>query len=224
MDEAIPVHDEFNLIAFICFSALGLPYFFTIAPCSLTLNLNSTHAQTVWFTCHSSYGLSDAAQVYNYINVAIKDILPTLVEIALNIASVYFLKQYMNERAKLLSGGFGTQTAANTIQMQTFIKLDNNTRANQDAKVAAPREKVSKSDQKLTIMVAIMCVLSLLEHIFMNAANFYLYIGSDQVIFNLVVSVGFLASSFKHGTNFVLFYIFNTKFRSVCIRFFKRAN
>jgi hypothetical protein len=221
--------------------AIDFPYFFMYTPYGPEFKLNATFVATVWYCSQTAFAASDAGAGIQIALFAVRDVLPSVIVIALNVVSVYLLKQFMARRTKLLNGELaGALVVAAAPFNNTTQKMT--TRTDVDATTAnivvgqpvnavavlaeqvAKKEKAasSKPDQRLTVMVLIMCVLSILEHISQMMSNTYLYFGSDYLIFQLICFVAWEAIAVKHGVNFWLFFAFNTKFRAICLKYFRR--
>jgi hypothetical protein len=201
------------------------------------MNLNETFAQTVWFGGVTSYGTSEVGTILTFIIYGIRDIFLMVVEILVNIASAYFLKQYIDKKSKLLNTPHtALALGINTVHPESLSAQQGTSKTNKtDSKpdkaenaltsqtVARPNTgKVSKSDRKLCVMVVIMCVLSGIEHFFYITCCAYPYFGSDAIVFHFLYYLCFLAMSIKHSLNLFLFFIFNNKFRSSCLKLFKK--
>jgi hypothetical protein len=231
-----------SFIVLICCLAIGFPFFFVYAPFSLTMNLNETFAQTVWFGGVTSYGKSHIGTILTFIIYPIRDIFLMVVEILVNIAFVYFIREYMHNRLRLLSKSSSVTEIGNvTVHRGNFktrlrISLMKKTDSKPDepqqpenafasqASQKVNKERVSKLDRKLSVMVVIMCVFSVIEHLFYITCCAYPYFGSDAIMFHLLYYLAFLVMSIKHSLNLFLFYIFNCKFRSSFIKLFKRKS
>jgi hypothetical protein len=236
------------LIIFVVCLVIDFPYLFVFVPCSLTVKVNATFLETVWYPCTSEYANSELGTIVTFIIYAIRDILLTVAEIALNVASVYFLKEYMSRRAKLLNNKPAvtantavpaerlspvnhkvTKTGNEVTAHETGTTQKTGTAhktgtARQTTAVEQVRsERVSKADQRLCVMVLIMCLLSIIEHFVYLAAATYPYLGADAVMFHTLYYFCFFFISLKHTTNFFLFFGFNNKFRAICLKFVGRS-
>ncbi len=77
---------------------------------------------------------------------------------------------------------------------------------------------------KASIMVAIMSTFSVCQHILGISCILYpLYNGVDIKFTYLCMFANF-STAFKHGINFVLFYVFNKNFKNVILRKLKLRN
>jgi hypothetical protein len=217
-----------SLIAFICCLAIDFPYFFVYEPHSLTANLNATFVQTIWYVGNTVFAKGEAGTIITFVMYAVRDILLLPVEIVLNILSVYLLKEYIANRAKLL--GVGNAAAGGTVvtnlaqpqHLTAAPRTADNAKRAQSVVQTTSQERVSKPDLRLSIMVVIMCFLSILEHVFQILCVACPYFGSDAITFFTYIYLNYLMTDFKHAVNFFLFFIFNNKFRAVCVKFVKR--
>jgi hypothetical protein len=216
---------KMSLILLACCLVIDFPYFFEFAPYKLEVNLNATFVQTLWYGGVSGYASSTLGTVLNIIIFAIRDVLVVIAEIVLSVASVYFLKEYMKSKSKLLNKKTAiTATLVRTEALTLEKKVTTNTNAPpviaQAVVEQASKERVSNPDQKLSVMVLIMCLLSILEHVSVVAACLYLYFGSSQLVFRTIYFCSWESMALKHALNLPIFLVFNNKFRSICRKFF----
>jgi hypothetical protein len=206
---------KMSLAAFICCLAIDFPFFFAFSPGSFTVYLNSTYAQTFRYSGLSSFAYTEVGKVLILIIYIVRDFLLMVVEIALSIASVYLLKQYMVRRASMFSKR-GSDAAVRASQMVNVASTV--TAATNDH---ARNGNSSNADLNLSIMVSLMCLFSIIEHLAVLIASAYPYIGSDNILIHLLYFLAFFLTSVKHSLNFLLLYTFNKKFRSIARKLVK---
>jgi hypothetical protein len=199
----------------------NFPFFFVFTPVSVTANVNATWTETVWTVGLSSYGSSLFGFILTMIIFVVRDVLLTVLEIILNIASVYFFKQYLNKKAFILNKKVRPPAASDVVaeagvRLEEIIPL-----ATTDETVVCKETQMSTADQRLCVMVVIMCGLSIFEHMCLVIAPVYLFFGNNALIFQQLSYIGFLSLSFKHTVNFFLLFAFNKKFRVISLRIFR---
>ena len=163
---------------------LCVQYLFKYSPSYIEVPLNKSTMFRIYFSVTTPFANSLWGKLMNYLVYFIRDIFCLFAETVLNICVAVLLKQ----------------------QIKNKLKITNNYHSN--------RANMSKSEQKASHMVIIMCSLSSLEHIFFftMAINFDLNTNSDTFLFGLA---GDICITLKHGSNLILLYYFNKLFREV---------
>jgi hypothetical protein len=206
------------LITFICVLVVQFPFFFDYQPASREFHLNATFVQRVWFNSLSAFGASMTGEAISISQYLIRDILPVGVLLATNVASIYLLKQHLQTRSKLLKRSPADRSAP-TAQMALSAPTVLANVAEQTRE--APSAASSRPDQKLTIMVVIMCTFTIFAHITQIFIDGYFYAFSDLLGFQLLGFGSWTSITVKHGLNFWFFFAFNAKFRAVVIKYVK---
>jgi hypothetical protein len=76
-------------------------------------------------------------------------------------------------------------------------------------------------EQKMSIMVVLMCVLTCFEHVLLITSCIYPILAANAIVFHNIYFYGVLVIVFKHTMNFVLFFLFNSIFRKACFNMIK---
>ena len=151
-------------------------------PVYIDVKLNASTTFRIYFTISTSFTDSLWGKLINYLVYLIRDVVFLFVETILNIWMVLKLSQQIKNKLKL------TKTAHSN------------------------RQSLSKSEQKTSQMVIIMCSLSTLEHIFFLAMAVNFDYNTNYQAFILGVAAN-ICITLKHGSNLLLFYYFNAPFR-----------
>jgi hypothetical protein len=89
------------------------------------------------------------------------------------------------------------------------------------AATTSKERNVSRADQKLSTMVIVMCLFSVVEHVFVITMDIYPFTVNISTTSTLLAFVEYFAISLKHAVNFFLFYTFNTNFKKVCLKYLR---
>jgi hypothetical protein len=193
---------------------IQLPWFFDLAPVSVTVTLDTGVDYQIWFSGLTRYAVSEVGQIVLFVVYATRDVGSMAVEIVLNIVSIVYFKLYVNRKKRLV-----TNSGASTIhRVQSVAVQPSRVSGIQSRK--AKKGEVSRSDQKATVMCIVMCAVSIMEHVVHIMCNVYPYTPYFQqrvlLFLSWMASMGFVV---KHGLNFVLFIAFNNKFQKIFLKF-----
>ena len=176
------------LITIFCI-VLNVPFFFIFKPYDLEYELNNQTIIKLYYYDVSPFSRTPLGNILTLITISIRDIGTLIVEIFLNIVSVYLLIRYQNRKKSIAA-------------IASSNKINN-------ADI-----KLSNTRFKLTIMVIMMSVISIIEHSVLILAiigQFY----SSSLTYRLYALFGVFAVVLKHGSNFLFFIGFNKKFRKI---------
>jgi hypothetical protein len=152
------------IVVFIVVLLIDLPYFFFYTPT----------VQLVYFSPNetyefANYQLSDFTQstigsLVLYIQYAVRDIMPLLFLIGLNVALVYQLNLYMSKKIGITNqvGRVEGMTQTATLIQTTLTSRLENKKKPVDAN-AAKNKKIRKSQISTSIMVILICVFSFIK-------------------------------------------------------------
>lgn len=171
---------------------LNLPIVLNRQPIKIPILNNSS--QNVYFYNYANSALSTSKFGSLLINtsLAIRDVLTLLVELWFNALTLYHLKKILQHKKKIVQNN---ERRASTIY---------------------------KSDGNSTKMVVIMCILSILVHLYTYVSHYY---SRDYNLNSKLIGVlGFFISNFKYSINFFIFYFYNNLFRDNFCELFKRKN
>lgn len=131
-----------------------------------------------------------------------------LVEIIVNIVSVYYLRVYLKRKNAI---SFSLRPLTSTTQsVEQFSPLSERF-----------KRKNTRAQVNLTLMVISICSLSIIEHLVVILTLQFPYSSSyTPGVFNLMLCIVALVRAVKHGSNFLTLVIFNSKFRK---HFYRRV-
>jgi hypothetical protein len=214
LNKKISAHFKFKprtmiLIAFAITIGIQFPWFFVYVPQSAVVTLNTGVDYEIWFVGQSNFAMSKAGEVILNIIFAVRDVGMMALEFALNLISVYLFKKYLGQKSKLLA----EQSPASLSQPSDQSKGL--------SRAVIKNKHISKAESNATLMCIFMCATSVLEHIvFMTCALYPYFNELNQTTFFLYWLAAF-SVSFKHATNFPLFYFFNKNFKYAFLKLIK---
>ena len=164
---------------------LNMPFIFDFQPSELNFEINNQTTIKLHYNGASPLSKTTLGSILRLCIIVIRDIGTLLVEIFLNIVSIYLLIKYKKKK-----------------QMMGTILYN---RAN---------NQLSNTLLKLYIMVIMMSIISILEHLFVILATLG-QINSSSLANTLSAFLELLAILIKHGSNIFFFCFFNKKFRKL---------
>jgi hypothetical protein len=197
---------------------------------------NSSRIYVIWYTYLSQFSFTQVGKILTNIIRAVRDVLFAVIQVVLNIISVYYLRAYLNKRRNLIGQSGPTMTvhaqptllAEQSIQLQKVSKPHKtghavNTQFSKRAPAVTFKKdhSVSPANRKLSTMVMFLCMFSIVQHCFLIAAVVYPYFSSISSTVNFVYFWAAFSITFKHFMNFFLFYLFNSNFKKICLRYLK---
>lgn len=204
------------LTLFVCV-AINFAFYFAFSPMSITMALSPTQNFTIWFIGSSSFGSSRAGTAVTFSIYFIRDGLLLIAVILLNGVSIYFLKDRLRRKFRLLSRIRILPTIQTTLESGTSVDT---LPTSQSRSISVRGSNTSKKDQakvveqKLSLMVLYLCLLSIVEHVLMISACVYPIISNSAKVFHNLYFFTILSINFKHGANFVFFYFLNKNFKT----------
>lgn len=194
------------LVTFLACAVLNIPYDLLFSPGEVVAVLNSTQNYTIWYSATTSLSQTVVGQVFQYFNIAVRDILLAAVEIYLNVLSASLLKKHLNKKRRISTA----RSEATVTALMTVFHV----------KQRSVSIQITAADQRATIMVLLMCSMSFVEHV-LNIANIiYPMIRTDLNTF-ILYSVCNFASPLKRLLLFFIFLEFNKKFRQVAAKYLR---
>jgi hypothetical protein len=108
------------------------------------------------------------------------------------------------------------------VLMKKHFSIKKNIIPNQleNEEALAIRKIISNAEKNLVQMVVIMCLLSILQHIFFITTTTYFSLYQNKVS-SFLSYASYQITSIKHSANFFIFFSFNSLFRSVFKNLFK---
>jgi hypothetical protein len=172
-----------------------------------------------------------------YSLLVLRDVVPVVILIPLNVILIYLFKRYLMQKSKLIK--IRDVDNDNTTNIQVRSKNDPITtrHISQSVDVAAntngliispntitkqnsnraiqnnPKIRIDKAERSATLMAIFLTITSILKHSLVILAN-VLFIMSEYVIGYYVGSLQNLTFSIIYSFDFLIFYLFNTNFRN----------
>ena len=187
------------LIMFFASVIINIPIFFIFDKASFSLILNDIEVHKIWSFILSDFALSFIGKVAQYVVFSIRDVLTMGFEIFINVLTIILMKKHFNLKKK-------------------FIR---NISENQESTGNGISNNISNSEKNLVKMIAIICLLSILQHIFFVTCTTYFTLYHNDVSMYLSYA-SYQITAIKHLCNFFIFISFNNLFRKGCKNFFKR--
>ena len=186
---------DFNKIcitSFIFSLLLNFPTFFNWYTSAENVKLLDSSTHLIYYWAISDFSSSIYGKVITFIVFFIRDFFFLMIKINLNIMSVILIRKHLTK-----------------VSVSNMI-----------GDVISKKPYITKTDRALTKMVIIGTLLSILENIFFTIANGYYLFKIDELS-GLFTIVSYLSIALKHGSNFILFFLFNHSFRSQLKKKFK---
>jgi hypothetical protein len=180
-----------------CF-LINFAYFFVNVPSYFDAQLGPNTYYRIWFFDLSSYGKSLAGQLTQYVIYSIKDLMFLIIELFFNILSIVLFKKYLVNKSNRII----------TTVPHSFA-LDFNNSGPQ----ISQQEQIYIKEKNMTLMVIIMCALSILVHLIYLVLAVYFSITVNDYAVNYLAVAAFLMYTLKNFANFPILYMFNINFR-----------
>ena len=188
---------KFCFILLLVSLIISSPNYLIFYPTYLDIN-NSTR---IYYWTSSAFSATLIGKLSLFSMFIFRDILTLVVKIFLNIKMVYLVKNYL-KRLSIEKKLFVQKISMPILHNQ--ICLSNN------------QDKItylSKTDKNQTYIAIMMCIFSLFEHLFYISA-YILYFFQLEDIAAMVYYLALISLTFKHSSNFIILYKFNSLFRS----------
>jgi hypothetical protein len=203
----------------VCFAMLmvcavvDLPYFLVFEPNEATVRLNETISFTVNFSNTTSFSRSQLGVIITFLVFALRDGVVMVFQITLNVVSMIMLKKLMRKRMRLLS--VPTRSSKN-------FNVETPTPNPRKTSKLGGRESLmstTNSENSATVMVFIICALSVLVHLLQMVMIIYPYFNFNLTVFVLYL-VGDGVLPLKACATFFIFF-FNKRFKRHFFRAFE---
>jgi hypothetical protein len=190
-------------ISFLVCLIVEFPFFFFFMPNSHTATLKDGTIFTIWFSDMTQFAQSTSGSVLKFLMYGLRDILVMLIILVLNVISTCLLKQHLSQKLRLVR-----------YRMEELHISEGNA----ELSTSFGLNRISKADKRSSIMVIIMCILTIGEHLLVLLSVVYPYFNFD---FNMFVfyTVNNFFWPVKRCGDFFLFFYFNKKFRKICRRY-----
>jgi hypothetical protein len=145
------------IIAFFGCFLINFPYDILYEPGSITVNLNATVTFTLWTSLPTSFASSRLAAILVYVVASLRDILVFVIQISLNLVSVFLLKRYLDKKKRNSSqSGIGV-VARNVSVMRQLLSTSAVAKPKTSVAVtlSSSRDRISRAELRATLMVTI---------------------------------------------------------------------
>lgn len=206
------------LILFIISILIGLPYFFINCPLYYDAPYFNNTFIRLWYWDITEFGRTLVGQVLTYANFFVRDVVFLLIELFLNVFAIILFKNYFKNKAKLLG--------KNNLINQALVKSNNDTTSSETPNAAAQTSQTSKvknkagqtnnlssQEKNLTIMIIIMCFLSIIIHLIYLVVATLLFFNNPILTSGTGSFVSFMCT-LKHLSNIIFLYFFNVNFKN----------
>jgi hypothetical protein len=143
-----------------------------------------------------------------------RDIILFIVQIVLNIMTIYLLRQHLKNKKNIL-------------KKKSLIKKEKSDlpqrKESRSIVIKHSKKKpfITQVDKNTTIMVVIMASVTAMEHIFLLLMIYSVTINESNTSY-LIATIACIFISIKHFSNFFLYFSFNKIFRSELKHKFKK--
>jgi hypothetical protein len=223
------------IASLVCCIAINFVYFFAFKPASLTTNVkvrpkNTIQEFTLWYPGLTDFSISYIGKISLFVLYSFRDIFMMIAEIVVNIVSIYYLKNYLSRKNKLVS--HATRGNALSLDATGVHSIDGSYHSSRGIKRKLKtkstkkeannvEDHVSKAELNASVMVILICILSLCEHILVIACIIYPLYNPPGMVFNFLAIFGNFSVTFKHSLNFLIFFVFNKNFKKECMKYIR---
>ena len=195
------------ILFFLCF-AINFSHFFVGRPAVFKHKLNSTEILEIHFFKVTNFSKSLPGMTINSLVYFFRDIILFIVQIVLNMMTIYLLRQHLKNKKSIL-------------KKKSVLKnnrKDSPSRKEPESKSiiithSTRKTFITKVDKNTTIMVVIMASITAMEHIFLLLMIYSVTLNENKTSY-LIATVSCIFISIKHFSNFFLYFSFNKIFRS----------
>jgi hypothetical protein len=212
------------IISLIIVIVVSGPYYFVNYVDSVTFKLDSTENFTVWFFRSSDFAKTTLGSALMFTVYGIRDLGMMILQIILNVISMYLFKRYCTKKAKLTA----PRVTASEFRVQEtnfnlsvilaptgVVSMVGSEKINLPSKRRSP---VSTTEQKATQMCLFMSLLSIMEHLLVLIGLAFPYFTTDFFVIVIMFNFTYFFWQLKRAIDFFLFYSFNKNFRKTCLR------
>jgi hypothetical protein len=176
------------IIMFLASMIINFPIFFIFDKAKFSLEINNIEVYKIWSFILSKFALSLKGKVTQFLIYLIRDILTLGLEIILNVLTIVLMKKHFKIKKNV---------------MPSLLENDES---------STIQKNISKAEKNLVRMVVIMCLLSILQHIFFITSTTYFSLYQNKTTMYLSYA-SYQITSIKHSSNFFIFVSFNNLFR-----------
>ena len=197
------------LISLLFCIIINIPFFMINNFSYLDVKTSPIQFFRLFYYTYSNFANNFVGKVLTYIVYGIRDAITLVAQFVFGIILIVLVKSYSNRRSRLFNF-----TGAPTPDQSSLNSERAKSTANNET-----RNRVSKIDRKVTLMVLFMCALSSVEHLFVLVSIVYFYFYENSFGHMLSVIADFTII-IKGLSNFFFFFMFNQHFRDKLKSFF----
>jgi hypothetical protein len=105
---------KISTIVLLTYVSINSPYFFAFSPTSKTVKLDPETYFTIWFLNISEFANTQIGKAITIAVISIRDRLVLLIEIIMNVVSIYLFKQHMKKKMRIQRPSHMSQMAASS--------------------------------------------------------------------------------------------------------------
>jgi hypothetical protein len=140
---------------------IDMPYFILYMPGEVVAQINATTTFTIWFSATTPLATSRIGAALIFVCYGLRDVGVVVIEVFLNLVSMFYLKQFLNKKKRMTEGGLsvrdGTVSQAvkshNPSTVTAAVKQGPKARTVSTVSKKSNRDQISSADQKATVMV-----------------------------------------------------------------------
>lgn len=197
--------NKFILFSFLFSVLVNIPLFFFFEPTYEDVKLHGNNSYRIWYMGINNFSFTLMGKIFSYAQYVIRDLVPLLTKIILNLILVYLVRKYLN-KIKVEKKIFA-QKLANQIKISSSSFNQNSI-------------FISKTDTNQIYIGFMMCFFSFFEHIFYILA-YIVYFLKIYDLSHLIFCLAMLSITIKHSFNFFILFKFNNLFRIEVKKMFK---
>ena len=196
-----------SIAAFLVCLIVDFPFFFFYVPTERTAWLSQNVSFDFWLYQMSDFTKSNVGQATLYIQHAVRDLIPIIILVTMNIMLVVQLKRYVNKKKAFTKNN--TKIATSILE-NTKLATSNmvGSSAILTSKAASSSNKASKATISTSLMVISICIQSAIKSCVMLASITYHSIQTD-VLAKVLVELSNYVIYTCTLTNFFIIYSFD---------------
>lgn len=183
-------------------------------------NYNETNNDIIFRYCEkTAFSQSLIGKIMIALVIIIMNVITLIVEITVTIMTIYYFRDYLKTRAKIINKNQGkslidtTNTENKSILITTLENTSNNNSNNNQKNIKM--KKMNKSNRNLTKMCIEFSIISSISNICILFYNlFVLFVGDNNYFYYYIVFAACLFTLLKLSSNFFFFYHYNSNFKT----------
>lgn len=192
---------------------VNLPIFFTAIPDTWIVKLSPNETYIFYDYRITDFNQTPTGIVFSFIDYVLRDILPFVIIVILNVLLIVLLKRYMNKR-KSLTGNSRKRSVTKSTALSENTSKSAATSASsnvKDSQAAAAK----KSEINAAIMVVTICCISFMKNTLIITSIVMAFI-QISIISNTIGNFAYYLIFLASTLNFFIVYLGDKKFKSAC--------